>query len=129
MLWLQLMRNTTCAIKTIISANTRIFKSHCVDQMRTARKRTETATNASKKPKKRKEPDEDGRADRDEASKPKKKTVSRKSKKVNQWEALAHSLEAIHRVVLVDEAVSKLKLRFSEQSLGNLVNHCAPMTI
>ena len=86
--------------------------------MRTARKRTETATNASKKPKKRKEPHGDGRGD---SSKPKKKTVSRKSKKADQREALARSLEAIHRVVLVDEGVSELKLRFSEQSLRNLV--------
>ena len=44
--------------------------------MQTARKRTETATNVSKKPKKCKEPDGDGRGDRDEAWKPKKKTVS-----------------------------------------------------
>ena len=88
--------------------------------MRTARKKTEAATDVNKKPKKRKEPDGDGRGDRDEASKPKKKTVSQKSKKTDQREALARSLEAIHRVVLVDEAASELKLRFSEQSLGNL---------
>ena len=88
--------------------------------MRTARKKTEAATDVNKKPKKRKEPDGDGRGDRNEASKPKKKTVSQKAKKTDQREALARSLEAIHRVVLVDEAASKLKLRFSEQSLGNL---------
>ena len=89
--------------------------------MRTARKKTEAATYAYRKPKKRKEPDEDRQGDRDEDSKPKKKIVSRKSKKTDQLEALAHSLEAINRVVLVDEVASELKLRFSEQSLGNLV--------
>ena len=89
--------------------------------MQTARKRSETATDASKKPKKHKEPDGDERGDRDEALKPKKKTVSQKSKKADQREALAHSLEAIHRVVLVDEAISKLKLWFSEQIFSTLV--------
>ena len=81
--------------------------------MQTARKRTETTANASKKPKKHKKPDGDGRGDRDEALKPKKKTVSRKSKKADQREAFACSLEAIHHVVLIDEAVSELKLQFS----------------
>ena len=37
--------------------------------MRTARKKTEAATDVNKKPKKRKEPDGDGRGDREEASK------------------------------------------------------------
>ena len=92
--------------------------------MREARKRTEAATNS--KLKKRKKLDGDGRArgDKSEASgssKSQKKTVSRKSKKDDKWQALAHSLEAVHRVVLVEEAVSKLELRFYEQSLSNLV--------
>ena len=41
---------------------------------------------------KHKESDEDGLGDRDEASKPKKKIISRKSITTNQLEALAHSL-------------------------------------
>ena len=47
--------------------------------MRTAKK-TEAATDVNKKPKKRKEPDGDGRGDREEASKPKKKTIRQRYK-------------------------------------------------
>ena len=40
-----------------------------------SKKKTEAATDVNKKPQKRKEPDGDGRGEREEASKPKKKTI------------------------------------------------------
>ena len=89
--------------------------------MQAARKRTESATNLKSKKRKKLDGDRRARGDKSKAagsSKPKKKTVSRKSKKDDKWQALAHSLEAIHQVVLVDEAVSEIKLRFHEQSLN-----------
>ena len=92
--------------------------------MQAARKRTEAATNSMSRKRKKLDGDGQDRGYKSEASrssKPKKKTVNHKSKKDDKRQALAHSLEAIHQVVLVDEAVRELKLRFHEQSLGNLV--------
>ena len=78
--------------------------------MQAARKRTEAATNSKSKKHKKLDLDGQDRWDKSVASgssKPKKKTVNRKSKKDDKRQALALSLEAINRVVLIDKAVRK----------------------